>query len=383
MIDVDVRGRYEAELLRSEAVRIADTEAALRSVLDGEVVVPLDTRRGASTGPVLTRRPASRRRWIQLAAGVVAAAAVVAVLVARRINDPAVVPPADTVVTSSTELAEPPAPWSPELQARTLDPPITCFRSASATGCPQLAVAPDGTLVEYDPAAATLTWYEDEPRIVPVTADLTGTDFDLTGPGYSGPPSLMAIGPHDVAYFLLWSPRKEEFVAVAPSGAEITRDAGPSSIESMLMPTASGIVAMPCVVSKNRCTGGSEWPAPDAPLATPWVDLAGDHITDARPYPAAKGTDTGIEVRFGEREWLVAGEPWRGHAQPQVFPRSDGGVVMLHDLTFDGPRQPVNLIELLPDGTIERYVVPRGTVLPDGSIIIEQNDELIRLTPPT
>ena len=40
----------------------------------------------------------------------------------------------------------------------------------------------------------------------------------------------------------------------------------------------------------------------------PWVDLDGNPITDTRPYPTAKATDAGIEVRLGEREWLLADE---------------------------------------------------------------------------
>ena len=76
--------------------------------------------------------------------------------------------------------------------------------------CPTLAVSPDGTLVAYDDAAETLTWYEDEPRVVPLTAEL---------PGYG---ILVAIGPHDIAYFHVPG---NVIVAVAPSGAEITRSA--------------------------------------------------------------------------------------------------------------------------------------------------------------
>ena len=40
----------------------------------------------------------------------------------------------------------------------------------------------------------------------------------------------------------------------------------------------------------------------------PWVDLDGNPITDTRPYPTATATDAGIEVRLGEREWLVTGD---------------------------------------------------------------------------
>ena len=38
----------------------------------------------------------------------------------------------------------------------------------------------------------------------------------------------------------------------------------------------------------------------------PWVDLDGNPITDTTPYPTLTRTDAGIEVRHGEREWLLA-----------------------------------------------------------------------------
>jgi hypothetical protein len=610
MIDVDARGWHEAELVREEAARIADTETALQSVLAGEVVVPLEPHRPAQPRPVARRRMATRR-WIKVLAGI--AAAVVAVLVVRQSNDPEVGTPANTAVTSSTELivrsldppircelercptlavgqpegtlvaydqaaktltwyyaepwvlpvtvdldaehvqleaidgyggfayllagspgteswelvvidpqgevvrratgsspdvepsngglverlcwsgceqatrtvlpwvnaagatypdityatgtvtvqlgelrwaiawpdplstrsqvaprwdggavlslvpesdapseliellpdgsvqrfslddeavhvllsdgsavvwrdgqllrlsppqpAEPPAAWSPELTARPLELAISCDRSPLPPECPQLAVSPDGTLVAYDRAAATLTWYEDEPRVVPISAELWGNDLD-------GGPDLLAIGPHDVAYFQSWSPPENDLVAVAPSGAEIRREPWSMGHSGIVLrsPTASGLVAMQCTFTMNQCTGGTEWPAPDAALAMPWVDLAGNPITDTRPYPVARGTDAGIEVRFGQREWLLAGEAWRSLQMPEVFPRSDGGVVMLHSPFEDFGR--ANLFELLPDGTIERYFVNGNVVLPDGSLIVEHNVQLVRLTPP-
>jgi WD40-like Beta Propeller Repeat len=80
MIDIDARGRHEAERLRKEAARIADTEAALQSVLAGEVVVPLEPhRRAPSRGPVARRRVSTRRR-IRLVVGGLVAAGLVAVL---------------------------------------------------------------------------------------------------------------------------------------------------------------------------------------------------------------------------------------------------------------------------------------------------------------
>jgi hypothetical protein len=609
MIDVDARGRHEAELLREEATRIADTETALQSVLDDVVLVPLVTHREAPPRLVVTRHPVSVRRRMPVLVGVAAAVAVVATLAFLPGNEPKVITPADTAVPSSTELvvrpldppiecelelcpslavspegtlvaydqaaktltwydaepnvvpvtadldaehvqleaigpdgfayllagspdtqswelvriaqsgaedhrtasaspdvepiasglrerscwsgcvtagrllmywegeppavypvisyttgtvtavfgelrwtiawphtlstrsqvaprwgggavlslvpesadapselvellpdgsvqrfgvgdetvqvllpdgsavvwrdgqlvrlsppqpAAPPAAWSPELTARPLEAPIACNGSAwPPSSCPQLAVSPDGTLVALDSTAETLTWYEEEPRVVPLAAELPRlpTDGRLGG--------LVAIGPHDVAYLLLPA---LNFVAVAPSGAEITRMDWGSNQSAYS--TATGLVPV-----------ASGWPSVSA-LTMPWVDLNGNPITDTRPYPTATATDAGIEVRLGEREWLLTGESWKptGAARPgagrllDFRPRSDGGVVMLLD-TFAEDAQAINLLELSPDGTIERYFVDMSQaslplILPDGSLIVEHNRQLVRLTPP-
>ena len=88
---------------------------------------------------------------------------------------------------------------------RPLDPPIECELEL----CPSLAVSPEGTLVAYDQAAKTLTWYDAEPHVVPVTADLDAEQVQL-----------VAIGPNDVAYLLAGSPDTQswELVAIAAGG---------------------------------------------------------------------------------------------------------------------------------------------------------------------
>jgi hypothetical protein len=206
---------------------------------------------------------------------------------------------------------------------------------------------------------------------MPITVDLPrGIDEDI---------HLAAIGPHDIAYIMVWG-RPTYFVAVAPSGAEITRKDWPTSAGPVI-PRATGLVGgIPC------CTSPSEWPWPNAELVVPWVDLDGNPITDTRPYPTATDTDAGIEVRLGEREWLVAGEALSERPLPAFLSRSDGGVAMVLD-TLNELTQPIKLLELLPDGTIEHFVIGRtmrpSAVLPDGSLIVEHNLELVRLTPPT
>ncbi len=61
-------------------------------------------------------------------------------------------------------------------------------------------------------------------------------------------------------------------------------------------------------------------------------------------------------------------------------------------LDFGQTAQPNKLLELLPDGTIDHYVIGSAlssslvslllpAVLPDGSLIVEHNLQLVRLTP--
>ena len=95
---------------------------------------------------------------------------------------------------------------------------------------------------------------------------------------------------------------------------------------------------------------------PNGALWMPWVDLDGNPITDDRPYPTVTATDSGLEVRLGEREWLLAVEELRDDTGLLTFPRSDGGVVMVL-LTYNGQAINEPVLYLLPDGTIQRYFV--------------------------
>lgn len=280
---------------------------------------------------------------------------------------------------------QPPPEWpgtlAPDLTAQTFEPPIACNR-APFPSCPELAVSPNGTLVAWDTRADrpnTLTWYEDEPRVVPVETELPpGVDDDL---------HLIAIGPHDIAYIRSLSLRGPTYLmAVAPSGTEITRVDWPLNGSSTraggpLWPTATGLVG-------GLSSSILEFPPPNAALVMPWIDLEGNPITDTRPYPTAKHTDAGIEVRLGERGWLLAGETL-SPSPGLLLPRSDGGVVMV--LESSNEDQPSKLLELLPDGTIDHYVIGRtllshwvglqAAVLPDGSLVVEHNLQLVRLPP--
>lgn len=298
-------------------------------------------------------------------AGVLAAAAVIAIVVAAtRVDDatPADQPSPTVTVTVTVPPTLPPATWSAELTARPLEAPIDCNQY-----CPHLGVSPDGTLVALDESGQTLTWYEDEPRAVPLTPPLGSNN------------ALWAIGPYDVAYII----SKYGLVAVAPSGVEITRMPWPSN--KSVYPTSAGLVSGDNAVNSTATDlvpGEIFGSSPD--LLMPWVDLDGNPITDTTPYPTLTRTDAGIEVRHGEREWLLAEYAETSPGRPyftDLLARSDGGVVVV--LPGSEVVGEANLFELLPDGTIEGYFVPRPlAVLPDGSLIVEHNLELIRLTPP-
>jgi hypothetical protein len=231
---------------------------------------------------------------------------------------------------------------------------------------PNVALAPDGTLVALDPNSGTLTWYERELRAVPLAAELREA-------------ALLAIGPHDIAYIAI----DGYYVAVAPSGAEITRAGWTSRQPYPTFATAAGLIRE-----------WTRWPSPNAAPDMPWVDLDGNPIIDTRPYPTATASDAGIEVRLGERDWLLASEPGTRPVPLDFLPRIDGGVVILFDTWDLGEDQPanvdqsapaINLLELSPEGTIRRYFVDTTwppIVLPDGSLIVEHDAELVRLTLP-
>ena len=98
-------------------------------------------------------------------------------------------------------------------------------------------------------------------------------------------------------------------------------------------------------------------PANAAP-PIPWVDLDGNPITDTRPYPTATATDAGIEIRLGEREWLLADEKRctrraSGLRDFRPIRRRSRDRARHAGLALIGP----TVLELLPDGTIERYFV--------------------------
>ncbi len=305
-------------------------------------------------------QPASGRRWPMLIFAAAAVVLVVGVLVVvvgdnSEIEVPAA-PPSTVPSTSVCERER--CPWSPELRAQAVELPIACNRS-TVPYCGDLAVSPEGTLVVFDGAAETLTWYEDEPRVVSLTPGL---------PHNVGDSELVAIGPHDIAY--IGSPTQEYIVAIAPSGAEITRVDSRRNSPVPAYRKATGLVDT-----------ASTWLVFDGAPAMPWVDLDGNPITDTRPYPTATVTDAGVVVHLGEREWLLTEEAGTRLVPLEFLARSDGGVVMVLDESAMGD-QASNLLELSPDGSIGRYFVDRpAIVLPDGSLIVEYSTRLVRLRP--
>jgi hypothetical protein len=98
------------------------------------------------------------------------------------------------------------------------------------------------------------------------------------------------------------------------------------------------------------------------------------------PYPNATFTDAGLQVRLGEREWLLTEEEFANDSGLLMFPQSTGEVVMV---LLKGTNTPVRYLST--DGTIKRYYFldsAPASVLSDGSLIIEHDGQLVRLTPP-
>lgn len=337
MIDVDARGRHEAELLHEEAARIVDTAMALQSVLDDDVLVPIVTHRDRAPRRVVTHGPVSVRRRIPILVGV--AAAVVALIAFVPGSGHKGIKPADTVVTSSTELVVQP-----------LDPPIEC----ELDRCPSLAVSPEGTLVAYDQSAKTLTWYDAETHVVPVTADLDAERVQLE-----------AIGPGDFAYLLAGSPDPQswELVLIDHSGAEVRRIGG---VDPDIEPDASGLRERFCW---NGCV-------PAGHLLVYWEGPA------RVQYPVISDTTGTVEAVFGDLRWAIAWPHTLG-ARSQIAPRRDGGAVA--SLVPEAGDAPSELIELLPNGSLQRFGLGDETVhalAPDGSAIVWRDGQLVRLSPP-
>jgi hypothetical protein len=264
-------------------------------------------------------------------------------------------------------------PWSPELTARTLDPKFACSDPAwfHVNPCVTIAVSPGGTLVAFDASTDTLTWYEDEPRVVPLADDL----LNSLDPYSVHPFTLGSIGPHDIAYLAVGN-RPDYFVAVDSSGAEITRVDISATGSPYLHPTATGSSA----TSIERLDDGRLMP-PNSALWMPWVDFDGNPITDTRPYPNTTATDAGLEVRLGERQWLIAAEEFSGDTGLLFYPQSDGGIVVVL-LTYGGSAT-TPVFYLSTDDAVQHYSLDiwPSKVLPDGSLIVEYDRQLVLLTP--
>ena len=359
----DTWSRVQFKVLDRMPVQFTEEDATM---IDLETSVPTDDRQqGAEAGP--GRRAPGRRRC-RCRGGVRGSC---------------------RAMTRRSSLRRTPrSARRPSLVVRPLDPPIECDLSVpvvtgadgASVGAPDrqhrldraalaLAVSPDGTLVALDPAAGTLTWYEEEPRVVPLAPASFGSSVDETPSHARSGRTTSPTSRSGVARGL----RRRRSLRCGDHASGHIPGGAPA-----VYPAATGLV-------RTRSDRG----APNAAPWMPWVDLDGNPITDTRPYPTATATDAGIEVRLGEREWLLTDEPGVRPRPLDFLARSDGGVVMRarqwRFATDTARGQARNLLELSPDGTIERYFVdtPGPTdVLPDGSLIVEHDLQLVRLTPP-
>ena len=89
-----------------------------------------------------------------------------------------------------------------------------------------------------------------------------------------------------------------------------------------------------------------------------------------------------VTVQLGEQRWEIAW-PHTLSTRSQVAPRWDGGAVL--SLVPESADAPSELVELLPDGTVQRFRLGDEAVhvlLPDGSAVVWRDGQLVRLSPP-
>jgi hypothetical protein len=323
-----------------------DIDALRRSVEERVIMIELSPDKA-----VPPNGPTSGRRWPILAAAAAVVLVVVGALAVSGSDDTqndhpvdpsSTVPSTTTLDTSSTELV-----------VRPLDTPIECELEL----CPSLAVSPDGTLVAYDQAAKALTWYDAEPHVITVTADLDAEHVQLA-----------AIGRRGVAYLWTGSPDTEswELVMISPSGEEARRTASSSPV----------IETSQLGLFERSCWSGCE---PATRLLMGWEN---DGSPGPYLYPIVTYTTGTVTAVFGDLRWSVAW-PHTLSTRSQVAPRWDGGVVLSLAPEAAGP--PSELIELLPDGSVQRFDVGVDAVhvlLPDGSAVVWRDGQLVRLSPP-
>jgi hypothetical protein len=244
------------------------------------------------------------------------------------------------------------------------------------SGCTQLMVDRDGSIVTYVPSTRTLTRHITPPVEAVLPAPLADGSF------------LWHLGPDDVVYLGVPNPTDEfesDVVAVTlspdDSGRELARWSGVigTSGDSELVVTRDGLVVVGC------CDHELLRPAPDAELVLRWVGRDGGDVSVAGPvmrteveYPTLT-VHRDDDLPAGTRSWTFQPPAdWQPRGMPTVIPTFDGGFIA----TTYGTQQSV--IRGWVDGTIKTITVDMfefPTLDPNGRATIADDDRFARFEP--
>lgn len=237
--------------------------------------------------------------------------------------------------------------------------------------CGDVAVAPDGTLVSYDPASGELTVHR-EPGVV---AELDPATFL----------SIAAVGADDTVYVITspingTSEEGNDVVAVSMAadraGLIVRRweHAIGMSGDSELVATPEGIVVVGC------CGMDTVRPEPGAAVVIPWVVREGTEVTlDA---PTVRFDQVADVVAVGERSWSLDLPIFAGdRGMPMITATSDGGFVGSF-VDWSTP-DTATVVRGRPDGTVELTVVSGlpAFVTPDGHVGFAVDGEYVLTDP--
>lgn len=208
-------------------------------------------------------------------------------------------------------------PVDPLTAFATTDPGVALECPVATTDrlpvCASLGLTLDDVAITYDPATGTLTRHDAAP-VAAVTA--LGNAF------------IETIGPDDVVYLAVIPPPGNDpigdIVAVSAAADDLGRQlrrwpgAADLSGDSDLVPTPDGLVAVGC------CGPDQVRPAPDAPVAFPWIGRDGGEIR--ADIPVVRWDLSTQTVTVGDRQWqLDLPTDAGGRGMPEIVTSSSGG----------------------------------------------------------
>lgn len=208
-------------------------------------------------------------------------------------------------------------PVDPLTAFATTDPGVALECPVATTDrlpvCASLGLTLDDVPITYDPATGTLTRHDPTP-VAAVTA--LGNAF------------IETVGPDDVVYLAVLPPPGNDpigdIVAVSAAEGDIGRElrrwpgAADLSGDSDLVPTPDGLVAVGC------CGPDLVRPAPDAPVAFPWIGRDGGEIR--ADIPVVRWDRSTRTVTVGDQQsQLDLPAAAGGRGMPEIVTSSSGG----------------------------------------------------------